>query len=129
MAKRVLIVEDEILVALDMEDALVDAGYEIVGIAADRREALSMASHADVALVDLNLRDGPTGIGIGMELSGTFGVHVLFLTANPASITTAVTGTVGCLGKPCPPAEICAAIDFAIERQTRAAPAALNLFS
>ena len=50
-----------------------------------------------------------------VQLSDKFGVRVLFLTANPSSITMAVTGTVGCLGKPCPPEEVCAAIDFAIE--------------
>ena len=130
MSKRVLIVEDEILVALDLEDALVDAGYEVAGIAADRKEALAMAHDADVALVDLNLRDGPTGIGIGMDLSEQFGVRVLFLTANPSSVTAGVPGAVGCLGKPCPPAEVCQAIDFAIARgRLGSVPGHLKLFS
>ena len=130
MAKRVLIVEDEILVALDLEDALVEAGYEIVGIAADRTEALSLAHEADVALIDLNLRDGPTGISIGMDLSDRFGVRVLFLTANPSSVSTGVAGAVGCLGKPCPPSAVCQAIDFATARdQAARAPIDLKLFN
>ena len=129
MTKRVLIVEDEILVALDLEDALVEAGYEIAGIAADRVEAMALAADADVALVDLNLRDGPTGIGIGMDLSVKFGVRVLFLTANPSSVATGVAGAVGCLGKPCEPSAVCDAIDFATARgKATHAPGALKLF-
>ena len=126
MSKRVLIVEDEILVALDLEDALVSAGYEVVGIAADRREALALAHDADVALVDLNLRDGPTGIGIGMDLSGK-GVRVLFLTANPSTVVAGVVGAVGCLDKPCLPAEVCLAIDFAMHGRTGTPPGHLRL--
>lgn len=127
MNKRVLIVEDEILIALDLEDALSEAGYVIAGIAADRQEALSLAPQADVALVDLNLRDGPTGLGIGMDLAAKFGVRVLFLTANPSSVGTHASGAIGCLDKPCLPEHVRQAIDFAVEQGQ--APVHLRLFS
>ncbi len=130
MTKRVLIVEDEILVALDLEDALSEAGYSIAGIAADRQEALALAAKADVALVDLNLRDGPTGVGIGMDLAERYGVRVVFLTANPSSVGASAGGAVGCLDKPCLPEHVCEAIDFAVERDRAGrAPCHLKLFS
>ena len=101
MTKRVLIVEDEIFTALDLEDELLSHGYEVVGIAADRKEALRLADRADVALVDVNLRDGPTGVGVGVTLAREYGVQVLFLTANPAMVAERAPDAVGCLGKPC----------------------------
>ena len=128
MSKRVLIVEDEILVALDLEDALVGLGYEVVGIAADTREAIRLAGNADVALVDVNLRDGQTGVSIGMYLSQKHGVQVLFLTANPSQLGAGVPGAVGSLGKPCEVDAIHAAIEFAADSQRVCAPRELRLF-
>jgi DNA-binding response OmpR family regulator len=124
---RVLIVEDEILVALDLEDALTSLGYEVVGIAPDTSEALRLAAQADVALVDVHLRDGQTGIAVGMELSRDYGVRVLFLTANPSLLGNGVPGAVGSLGKPCEPEAIHAAIEFA-SRGRPTAPRELRLF-
>ena len=60
MTSRVLIVEDELLIALDLQDTLEDDGHEVVGIARDMATALSHAQDASVALVDLNLTDGRT---------------------------------------------------------------------
>jgi ActR/RegA family two-component response regulator len=61
MTKTAMIVEDEIFVALDLERILIDAGYHVVAIAADRETALIAAAGCDFAFVDVNLRDGPTG--------------------------------------------------------------------
>lgn len=61
MNKKVLIVEDEIFVALEIEQIVEDAGFAVSAIAADRESALMAANDCDIALVDLNLRDGPTG--------------------------------------------------------------------
>ena len=130
MSKRVLIVEDEILVALDLEDALTDAGYKVVGIAADRHEAMALACDVDVALVDVNLRDGPTGVAIGFTLAEDHGVQVLFLTANPSSVGDTGRRAVGCLSKPCAPASICEAIEFATQQEARrSAPTGLIRFN
>lgn len=67
MNKTVLIIEDEIFVALEIEQIVEDAGFKVGAIAADREAALAAAAGCDIALVDLNLRDGPTGPGIGMD--------------------------------------------------------------
>jgi DNA-binding response OmpR family regulator len=80
---RAIIIEDEILAAIHLEDALGEFGIETVGIAPDRRSALELAkSGPDLALVDLNLRDGFTGPTIAADLAA-MGVSVLFVTANP----------------------------------------------
>ena len=85
MSKTALIVEDEIFVALDLERILTDAGYHVVGIAADRREALEAAGQCRFAFIDVNLRDGCTGPQIARRMAEN-GIRVVFVTANPAQI-------------------------------------------
>ena len=94
-----LIVEDEIFVALDLERILVEAGYNVAGIAADQDAALSQAHGCDMAFVDVNLRDGPTGPAIARSLSEDFGVKVVFVTANPGQIAD-TDGALGYISKP-----------------------------
>jgi CheY-like chemotaxis protein len=94
-----LIVEDEIFVALDLERILIDAGYHVAGIAADRPAALAAAPGCTMAFVDVNLRDGPTGPAIARHLSEEFGVKVVFVTANPGQIDDP-DGALGYVRKP-----------------------------
>lgn len=97
---RVLIVEDEIFVALDIENILLSSGFTVSGIAADRKAALALADECDVALVDINLRDGPTGPAIATELAERHGVKVVFVTANPAQIGEAESVATAIVSKP-----------------------------
>ncbi|MEA3388728.1 response regulator [Sphingobium sp. CCH11-B1] len=110
MSKKVLIVEDEIFVALEIEQIVEDAGFTVQAIAADRDAALADAEECDIALVDLNLRDGPTGPQIGMELSTRHGVRVIYVTANPAQIGGASVAALGVITKPFRPHSITAAL-------------------
>lgn len=97
---RVLIVEDELLVALELQNVLEDLGCSVVGIAPDSRRARALAAKdVDIAMVDLNLRDGLTGPKIGEELVEQ-GVTVLFMTANPSQLGRGIPGAVGVLPKP-----------------------------
>ncbi len=100
MRKRVLIVEDEIFVALEIEQAVEAAGFDVVAIAADRASALDVADRCDIALVDLNLRDGPTGPQIGLALAGEHAVRVIYVTANPSQIGAAAVAALGVVIKP-----------------------------
>lgn len=116
MSARILIVEDEILVAADMEATLEDLGYAPVGIAPDLASAIALAAcRPDVALVDLNLRDGPTGAEIGARL-GQHGIAVIFVTANPRSLGSGVPGTLGVLTKPCDEGALAQAVGYALGR-------------
>jgi len=113
--KSVLIVEDEIFIALEIERILEDAGYSVVGIAADQPAALSAGNSAEVAFVDLNLRDGCTGPQIARELASKHGVRVVYVTANPAQIGEPAPQSVGCIRKPFTPEAILAAAAIAAQ--------------
>lgn len=129
---RILVVEDEIFVATEIEHVIEEMGHEPIGIAPDQRSALSLASQADVALVDLNLQDGPTGIGIGRILAQTHGVTVVFMTANPSQLGDGVPGTVGVLPKPATDRDLRAVVEYAVARHQAAEavpPARLKLFN
>lgn len=108
MTNTALIVEDEIFVALDLERILLDAGYDVVAIAADCDAALEAAPRCGFAFVDVNLRDGATGPEIARRLECEYGVKVVFVTANPAQIGAAPTA-LGYVRKPFSEAAIVAA--------------------
>lgn len=126
---RILIVEDEYLVAANVEAALEERGFETVGIAPDMEAALSLAaSKPDLALVDIHLRDGPTGPEIARRLAEEYGVRVLFVTANSNIVREKPpAGILGVLGKPCGEDVIGAALDY-IMADTGEPPAGLELF-
>ena len=113
MTHTVLIVEDEIFVATDIERILEEAGYTVAAIAADRAEALAAAPGAQIALVDINLRDGMTGPAIACDLSRDFGVKIVYVTANPAQIEPRAPHAIGFIRKPFSDDTILAAVDFA----------------
>lgn len=116
MGKKILIVEDEFLVALNLSRTLSSLGFEPIGIAPDTQTAIRLASALpDFALVDVNLRDGETGPIIGKTLAQEYGATVLFLTANPASLGQGVDGTVGCLSKPVDEREVETALEFLVD--------------
>lgn len=117
MSPRILIVEDEMIVAMEMEAVIEDLGFEPVGIAADTANALSLAEkRPDVALVDLNLRDGPTGPEIGRKLAER-GIQVVFVTANPRMVANGIPGALGVVGKPIDDGTIASVISFAIRQR------------
>lgn len=129
---RILVVEDEIFVATEIEHVVEEMGLTPIGIAPDQRSALALASQADIALVDLNLQDGATGIGIGRILAQTHGVTVVFMTANPSQLGDGVPGTVGVLPKPATDRDLRAVVAYAVARRQASEvepPARLKLFN
>lgn len=131
MMTSILIVEDEMLVALEMESILEEHGYRVAGIAADMTSALAQADDGvDLALVDLNLRDGLTGPEIGARLAGEHQTTVLFVTANPRLLGDGIAGTVGVLTKPTDEATLTSAVAYALRlrqgQQAEAPPSLLR---
>jgi CheY-like chemotaxis protein len=124
MSQRVLIVEDEALIALDLSYTLESMGHEVVAVAADSGEALAVAPEGlDLALVDLNLKDGPTGPALGEALAREWGATVIYLTANPRQVEPTVTGPVGILPKPFTDRALAQAVRFALSlREGEVAP-------
>lgn len=130
MSCKVLVVEDEIFVAIELENLLAELGHEPIGIAADAQTALALAPDAELAIVDLNLRDGPTGPSIGRTLAER-GVTVMFMTANPSQLGQGVPGTIGVMAKPVMDDELREAVAFAVATRAQQAarcPSALQLF-
>lgn len=121
MSCKVLVVEDEIFVAIEFESLLHDLGYEPVGIAADSRQAMALADEAELAFVDLNLVDGPTGIEVGRSLAER-GITVVYMTANPAQLGDGVPGTIGVIPKPVDNTELRQAVEFAVSVRRRSQP-------
>lgn len=134
MSARILIIEDEALVAMELRFVLEDLGYEVVGTAADAKTARTLANDnaVDLALVDIHLSDGPTGIELGRELGQEIGVTVLFMTANPGMVREGVAGTIGVLSKPTDERAVQTAVDYALRRRQgqpiEYAPPELQLF-
>ena len=120
MSGRVLIVEDEMLIGLEIEATVEDLGLESIGIAADTRTALDLASHGpDIALVDLNLRDGLTGPKIGETLARDMGITVVFVTANPRLVSQGEYGALGVVEKPVDSETLSSVISYALNHHYR----------
>ena len=135
MTARILIIEDEALVAMELRFVLEDLGYEVVGSAADARTARALAKDSDIdlALVDIHLSDGPTGVELGRGLANDNGVTVLYITANPGMLREGVAGTIGVLSKPTDERVVQHAVDYALRRRQGQpvdyAPPGLQLFA
>ena len=135
MTARILIVEDEALVAMELRFVLEDLGYAVVGTAADARTARNLVreTEVDLALVDIHLSDGPTGVTVGRELAQEMGVTVLFMTANPGMVRDGVAGAIGVLSKPTDERAVQTAVDYALRRRqghpVELAPPELQVFA
>lgn len=80
---RILVVEDERIVAEDIEKSLDNLGYSVAGLAASGREAIRMAkdTNPDLVLMDIVLRDEISGIEAAETIYSQFGIPVVYLTA------------------------------------------------
>lgn len=110
-----MIVEDQALLAMELEHVLTDSGCDVVGCAMDCAGALMIAEHQrpDLALVDVNLLDGRTGPRIARHLVQDYGAAVVFLTANPEQIPEGFSGALGAMVKPVDGGTISRVVDFA----------------
>lgn len=87
---RVLIVEDEALVAMDMEAALAEDGFEILGIVDCESDAVAAADRLkpDIILMDITLRAGD-GISAAKTILKRLGARIVFVSANSDPVTLA----------------------------------------
>lgn len=86
---RVVIAEDEAVVALDLQDVIRDAGGDVVGIAVRGEDAitLSAALRPDVVLMDVHLMGDLDGIEAARAIKSMRGIAVIFVTAHGDSDT------------------------------------------
>src|SRR5919206_4673962 len=84
---RILIVEDEVVVAMRLEDMVQDLGYGVVGTAASHAGAVAAAeaSRPDLVLMDINLGRGGDGVEAALELRQRFDLPSIFVSAYASS--------------------------------------------
>lgn len=87
---RVLIIEDEPIIAMDIETIVTDLGHEVTGVAVTRDEAvaLAMEDRPGLVLADIQLADDSSGIDAVKDILAEFSVPVIFITAFPERLLT-----------------------------------------
>ena len=90
VATDVLIIEDEPLIAMDIEEMVESLGHRVVGIARTHSEAVALfaKTHPKMVLADIQLADGSSGIDAVNEILRTTSVPVIFITAFPERLLT-----------------------------------------
>src|SRR5215469_4060792 len=120
-APTILVVEDENVVALDIQRDLVSFGYGVPATASTGQEAIEMAAalRPDLVLMDIRLRGGVDGIEAAEEIRTHFNIPSIYLTAyaDPATVSRArLTGALGYLIKPFGERDLHAAVEVALYR-------------
>lgn len=86
---RILLVEDEGIIAADLKCILQRTGYDVVGIAASAEEAIASAEQLrpDLVLMDIMLQTGMDGVAAAAEIRRHFSLPVIFLSAHSDTST------------------------------------------
>ncbi len=116
IGKSILIVEDEGILAIEMESFLSQCGYDVLGIAASGERALQMAEHKkpDLILMDIKLRGKIDGIDTAIMIKEKSDVAILFLSAHVDEATidrASRLNPVGFIHKPVESRDLCPIID------------------
>jgi CheY-like chemotaxis protein len=127
IATDVLIIEDESLIAKDLEGLVEGLGHDVIGVARTRTEAVDIAKGKKPGLIlaDIQLADGSSGLDAVNDLLKTFEVPVIFITAYPERFLTGDRPEPAFLiAKPFQPATVSAVISQALffERKAHIAP-------
>jgi len=120
-APAILVVEDESIVAHDLQQTLSELGYDAFAIAASAEEAMARAAERrpDLALVDIRIKGKLDGIKAAQLLQERFAAPIVYLTAHADDTTldrATQTGPYGYLVKPVKPAELRSTIEVALQR-------------
>ncbi len=134
---RVLIVEDDPLLALTAAGALEEAGHEVVGPAYDADEAWRLVrdSPPDLALVDINLSGHNEGLALAQRFKDDLGLPSMFVSGQVAAARRRSSAALGVLAKPYDPDLLAEAVEVAREilaggdPLVRRLPPALELFA
>lgn len=90
IATRILIIEDEWVIALDLRTMVEELGHEVIGVAPTHAKAVELAQSGDFGLVlaDIQLADGSSGVDAVTDILAQFAVPVIFITAFPDRLLT-----------------------------------------
>jgi len=131
--KILLIVEDQILLAMVLKDELEDGGYRVLELAVRHQEALGFAREVkpDMALVNIELANGDDGVALARDLKA-LGIPVLFISGQPDRARLAKAVGIASLPKPYSPTDMVEAVGYLFRHEhgdeSSPAPARLELF-
>jgi CheY-like chemotaxis protein len=128
---KVLIVEDEVIVAMSIERTLSSFGYDVVGLSTSPEDAIRIAGELkpDLVLMDINLDGEIDGIDAAVKIAQTSDIPVIYLTSytNEETMRRAIgTNPYGYLTKPVRPKELYTTIETVLNKR-RAEIAEKNL--
>ena len=134
MGKKIYIVEDEAIVALELKRAIVKLGYTFSGMASNYNTAIKdiKKTTPDLILMDITLRDSKSGIEIAKEIQKTHTIPIIFLTsiADESTMHAAIdTEPSGYLFKPFRREELQATILLGLYKSSQKIITKTNLFS
>lgn len=118
---RVLLVEDDWIIAEAMKDMIEDAGHEVVELARDESQALQAAEEhrPDIAVTDLTLAGGDCGITVARLLLERFGIRSIYASAHAELKADKIRAfdpePLALLPKPVLPERLAGALDAAVE--------------
>ncbi len=123
MSKRILIVEDERIVAEDIAQCLEDHGYEIIGFAnnGDAAVALTEEHRPDLVLMDIVIQGDKDGVETAAILNERFGISVVYLTAySHENVLSRAkkTDPLGYVVKPFDEASLLSTVEIALHKQS-----------
>ena len=80
---KILIIEDELIIAEDMKEMLHELDYEVIGIACDKEEAYKILKEKipDIALIDIKLQHGDDGIELADSIKEEHEIPVVFISS------------------------------------------------
>jgi diguanylate cyclase (GGDEF)-like protein len=118
---QILVVEDETIVAKDIERCLQGLGYAVPAIASSGEHAIERAAaiHPDLVLMDITLKGRVDGISAAHEIGGRLGIPVVYLTSHADDGTlrrAKVTEPFGYIVKPFDKKDLYTAIELALHR-------------
>jgi DNA-binding response OmpR family regulator len=132
--KTLLIVEDEILVAMELRDELEDAGYHVLDLTGRQNEAVSAARERkpDLALVNIKLHGRDDGIELARDMKA-MGIPVLLISGQVSRARSAQTVAIGSMPKPYRSADVVKAVAYLLRHvlgdETLVPPPGLEVFS
>jgi DNA-binding response OmpR family regulator len=118
---KVLIAEDDLMIADTAKEILIEQGYEVCGVARTVDEALAFGRlhNPDLAIIDLQLADaGRLGSDIVSRLSGLRRLGILYASANITRAMRSVIEGHACLAKPYSPADLVRSLQIVTEMVT-----------